>query len=57
VAASWFVCVGGGEPVAVIVSNQSKQAKVFAAQREGVALGDSEWHKLERLARKFLVPE
>lgn len=57
VAASWFVCVGGGDPIAVIVSNLSRHAQILSAQREGVALAQSEWHKLERLARKFLVPE
>lgn len=56
-AASWFVCLGGGEPAEVILTNQSKQDQVFAAQRQGVSMGDAEWHKLERLARRFLVPE
>lgn len=55
--ASWFVCLGGGEPNAVILTNQSKQDQVFAAQRQGVGMVPSEWNKLERLARKFLVPE
>lgn len=56
-AASWFVCLGGGQPGGVILTNQSKQAQVFAAQRQGVGIGNDEWHKLERLAKKFLVPE
>lgn len=56
-AASWFVCLGGGEPNAVILTNQSKEAQVFAAHRQGVGIGNEKWLKLERLAKKFLVPE
>lgn len=55
--ASWFVCVGGGQPDAVFLTNQSKQDQVFAAHRQGVGMVPAEWNKLERLARKFLVPE
>lgn len=55
--ASWFVCLGGGEPGEVILSSKSKQAQVFTAQREGVAIENAPWQKLERLAKKFLVPE
>lgn len=55
--ASWFVCAGAGEPGAVILSGSDKAAQLGDAHREGVSIVESEWVALERLARKFLVPE
>lgn len=55
--ASWFVCVGEGEPGEVIVSSTDKAAQLVDAHREGVSIAETDWAALERLARKFLVPE
>jgi len=55
--ASWFVCAGEGEPGGVILSGSDKAAQLGDAHREGVSIAESEWAALERLARKFLVPE
>lgn len=55
--ASWFVCSGEGEPGEAILSSSAKEAQLGTAHKEGVSIVESEWVALERLARKFLVPE
>lgn len=55
--ASWFVCAGEGVPGGLILSSSDRAAQVADAHREGVSIAETEWAALERLARKFLVPE
>lgn len=55
--ATWFVCLGGGKPKEIVLSVVSRESLVSQAHREGVSVDQSEWHQLEKLARKFLVPE
>lgn len=55
--AAWFVMVGAGEPQSVFLSKLSIQNSLLTAHREGVEIQGPIWHKIEQLAREFLVPE
>lgn len=55
--AAWFVIVGAGQAQSVLLSRLTIQSSIQTAQREGVEIEGPTWHKIERLAREFLVPE
>jgi len=55
--ATWFVCVSGGTEKEVVLSSTLRASLVGQAHREGVSVVQSDWHRLEKLATKFLVPE
>jgi hypothetical protein len=41
----------------VVLSSTLRASLVGQAHREGVSVVQSDWHRLEKLATKFLVPE
>lgn len=55
--ATWFVCLGGAKAKKLILAREEKSAQVMLAHQLGVTLGEPQWNSLERLSKKFLVPE